>query len=608
MTTHGFEIRRRVDSRIQVNEERIMAANDGPSSVTFRSVKPPDPKSHNPVFVVQTPSYQTGISRVIRWRMEGRAIITGTNLQRFATGNGNSVAFRQFPLQNCCSALQVNINDTVVSLGSLNQFVSGLTKLGLTSTSMAQTTSSTPCAPDLWGTYEAAMQTSNGPFEPPADGAWSNYATGSRTMGIKSITAGPDAGGGLGSTTATIEFETIEPLLVSPLSYSEGGLEKALFGVNVLTVEAHLSQVHRMWSLAFPTPTADPAPAGETSVGDIRLDIDRQDLLLSFITANDRSIIERPLSYSYSYATVQFYTTAMGARLPKKDPATGAVSIAAGVTSNTIEVPVIPDKFIIYATIGETQRSNAKESVPDIFMKCNSLQMSMGSRGGLLAGATNTHLHEMTLRNGSTCPHWLFAGGNQFGSGFTPAQNNTCSAGWPVVIDVASDLSLPEGVCPGMNQRISFSITGSDWENQTGVDIEEPRLVILAVVDGVLISQSGSSLIALGGVPGVDDAAFDDATVYESAELSALSRDGGFGGGWADSLRSGAKRLGKFAGKALGTVAKAAPQIAAAAFGPQFVPVGNAIRKTALALGAGNGQQALGAGQIGGAVLGGRRR
>jgi hypothetical protein len=567
-STGDYEVRRVVDSRIAVHQAKILAASDGPASVTFRQITPPDPSSLNPVFTIQSPSFQTGIGREVRWKMRGSVVITGTNLNQLTTSN--KVAFRSFPLQSCCSSIQLQINDTTISLGSLNQYLAGLTKLGMSSASMAQTTSSTPCAPDLFAEYTAAVGAA-GPFEPPAESQFSNDAAGSRTMGIESIALSG------GNTVATIVFEVSEPLILSPFSYTEGALSKALYGVNTAQVTCNMSNLHRLLSLSID---------GGATVASVALAPTYQSLEVSFVTPHDRSLVERPLSYAYSMASVNFYSTQLTA---------AGVAARATITgsSNTVELPVIPNQLIIFASYSESDRADPTQSLADMFMPLESIQMTMGSRGGLLSGASSQQLWEMTLRNGGSCPYWLWAGLTQFGSA-TAAPTN--AAGWPLIIDVAADLSLPDGVTPGMNQRISFSITQATYRNKTAATITAPRMIILAVTDGILHNEGGSSMVTLGGVPDKDDSRFLNADMVENVELAALARDSGYGGGFMDFL----KAVGHGAMKVL----KAGPEIAAAV-APELAPAAMAVKSAIHALG--GRKNPRGGAMLGGAMLGGRK-
>ncbi len=559
MSTHEVSVVRLTDSRCAVKAPRVLVAADGPSSSTFMSVTPSDPTSLNPVFTIQVPSVNTGLARCVRWHMQGSITITGVALNGLTAAN--TVAFRQFPLQSCCSNLSAQINDSVSSLGSLNQYLPGLLRVGATSKSQASSMTMN-AVPDVFADYLSAVGSSS-PFNPPADGGFTNYADPSRTTGITSIALGG------GNTTATITFNIWEPLIIQPLNYGEDSHSKALFGLNTLQITASLSNVHRMLSLALP---------GGTTVSSIALTPTYQALECNFVTPRERSLVERPLEYAYSFAQAQAYFSTL---------TSGSFAAATFVSgsSNTVEFPVIPSKIIVFATYSESDRSNPGESLPDIFFPCTSINCMMGTKAGLLANATQSQLWEMSARAGSSMPFWLWRGEAQFGSAVIGASPR--AAGGPLVIDVAADLSLPDGLSPGMAQRISFSVTSATFENQTTRSFTAPRICVIAITDGILALKDGAAAIQLGGVPGENDSRFEGATMVESGEMHANTLDGGFGGATLGGSMRGWRKFVKGLKKVVGIATPLVSMLA-----PEATP---ALMAANTLLGAGRRQQQGGA-------------
>jgi hypothetical protein len=382
-----YDVVKVVDDRINVDTPKVLVADEGPSSATFQSVIPPDPTSLNPVFSVQLPSNATGLNRKMYWRMAGSLVVTGANLNNLAAAN--RVAFRQFPLQNACSSVQVQVNDSTISIGNISQIISGLLRKGVTSKSLGGALSDVNCAPDLTADYSQAMGAS-GIFDPPGNAPYSNYTSQSRTQGMSSFVVGG------GNTTLTITFDIQEPIIVPPFEYGDAASSKSIFGVNTLQISCNMSNVHRMLSMAL-------TGSGAT-VTSVALLPTAQRLDVGFVTPRDRSIaMTREREYLYGMTSVQAYISTLTA---------GAVAAGASVTgtSNVVDLPVVPKGFIVYATYSESDRANASLSLPDVCFPITAIQCSFMTRSGLLSGATQDALYQMNVKNGVSFPAWAHSG------------------------------------------------------------------------------------------------------------------------------------------------------------------------------------------------------
>ena len=118
--------------------------------------------------------------------------------------------------------------------------------MGFSSHSMALASSTCPCAPDIYATYQAAEGTAV-PFSEPGAFGGGSYASTSRTMGI---TATDDSDS---ETVRTITVDFWEPLLASPFSFTQDGLCKGLVGINSLQLSTQISYPARMLSLDLGT-------------------------------------------------------------------------------------------------------------------------------------------------------------------------------------------------------------------------------------------------------------------------------------------------------------------------------------------------------------------
>jgi len=556
METEPVTYARVSDSRIDIDAPKTLVAYEGPSSVTYQVIQASNPASTTPSFDVQTPSYNTGVGRRILYTVRGTITITGTNLDQLQIGN--RVALRSFPLTSCMTAQSVDLNDTTLSLGSVNQYVAGLTAIARTSKSVANGQSTVGTAPDLVADYEDAVAIPRGPFEPPAAGPYDTYAAGSRTIGLSNMVVAP------GNASATIDVDISEPLIISPLAYGEDSLEKAIYGVNRARFNWTLTNFHRMLSIAV-GPLA--------TIATVNLVPTFQALEVSFVTPKDSSLISRERPFSYNNVDVQLFSTEL---------TNAVVAPGAQVTgsSATVELATIPNQFLVFATISETDRQDPTQSFPDIFLPIQSCQVQFGTRAGLLASATPRHLWEISQRNGINLPFPVWSGQAMFGSSGQQGRG----AGGPLLLDAAADLSLPTGVVPGMNQRIQLAFTSITVENNASVNLNGIKLVVLALTDGVVTNMAGSTVKIAGGIP-MSVGLSPELAEYKTADLHRLKEDGGYGGRHSKAarfFRSVARGLKK-------------------AFGPVSAVASALVPELAIPLAAAN----VGLKQIGGATMGG---
>lgn len=549
------------DARLPGIDPPKLVAVEGPASVTYQRVLPPNPTSTNPTFTIDLPSQMTGLQRTLYWQMTGSFTITGTGLDLLQTNE--RIALRAFPLQSMCNSVQVQLNDTTVSLGSLNRYIAALLRVGNPSDSAAGVQSSVPAAHDWASEYDEMVGRLNSPFRAPGDGPVSNYDAPPRTVGITGLTFN-------GSTEIVVDFTVQEPIVVSPFGYTNNHHQKAVYGLNQLQVTCNMGNFHRGLSLAL----------GTSTVTSVALAITEQAMLCTFITPEDRSAalaMQTQRAFQYDYNTVQaFYSTLTS----------GTVAAGASISgsSNSFQLPIVPERILVYATYSEADRADPSLSLTDAFMPIDSCQIQAGTRSGILSGANAQQLWRISHKNGAHTPFWNFSGIPQYSSS---AAVHPRGSGGPLVLDVAEDLELPEGVTPGMRMNWQFSVSNATFTNRFGRTITAPQLVVVAITGGVLNNSSGSSSVELGGVQGLDSELIEEATVISSDEYRQMSEEAGFGGKRGRRARAFFRRLGRSLEKtALPAIEMVAPELAPAA----------EVAKAA-----------LGSGMLGGALLGGKR-
>lgn len=513
------------DSRLppEHSDASRILVTEGPSSVTYQTVSAADRTSLTPVFNIEPPSQLTGVQRQLYWRATGTFTVTGTNLEQLRLG-GERIAFRQFPLQSMCSNVEVQMNDTTLSIGSLNQIIHGLLRKGNPVKASGRAQSSTPSMFDTVADYEFAVGRRDSPFAAVGDRMPSGAAASSRTIGITGITevGGPPA------TSLQIAFTVEEPLIIPPFTYTDDGRNKALYGLNQVQVSCNISLPQRGLSLALQGTTA--------TITGTTVAFTDQALLCTFVTPNDRSLalaVKEAKMFRYDCPRVQLYAT-------ESATAIAASTEITGLTSNSFQLPVVPEAIMIWVQPLEAYRNSVTASPADFFLPITALQCQAGTRAGLLSGATAADLWAMSNRNGADIPYWMYRGLPQISSvnSQNPA-NQAQGSGGPVILNVARDLSLPEGVVPGMSINWTFGVTTLSCRNPSVDALAGSRVMVVPIMPGVLTNQGGSSSVCIGGVPGIDAAKLPAAPKMLSMEFNELTADGGFGGAIQGGSRIG---------------------------------------------------------------------
>jgi len=550
------------DGRLPSDIPPKLVAAEGPASVTYQRINPSSVSSLTPTFNIDVPSQLTGLSRQLYWEAAGTFTITGTNLDTLTTAE--RVAMRAFPLQSITSSMSAQVNNTTVNLPSPAEHIAAILRVSNTTAAAANLQSTGPASPDWASEYDDLVGTLASPFRRGNDTVVSNWAAAPRTANFTSY-----AVNGAG-TEVTISFRTAEPLLLSPFQYTGATKEKAIYGLNKVTISPVLSNVHRALSIAL---------GATATISNVTLALNDQALIAAFITPDARSMAmarESARAFRYHYAEMQPYISTLGGTLNPGDSTTGS--------SNSFQLSTIPHKLVIYATYSETDRQDPSLSLADAFMPISSCQISAGVRSGILSGAGPVQLWAISNKNGVNTPYWNWNGQPMNSSSGAVVSSGS---GGPLILDVAQDLNLEEGLTPGMNVQFQVSVSSITVTNRFKRNVVDPKLVVLAITDGVLVNLGGATMRELGGIPGTDSDEFRNASVIDSTVFHAEANEGGYGG----------SKVGKFFKSLWHTTKKLAPL-----FGPEA----SLAVQGAEAAGAGRGGGMLGGAMLGGGSLGGR--
>ena len=190
-----------------------------------------------------------------------------------------------------------------------------------------------------------------------------------------------------------LTFTSTEPLLfLSPFISGNSTNVAAFIGLNTLNLNLNLGDASRVMSnasWAIPTGTAVSVP----TIKNVSLvSVNSSSLLLNFLTIppslackiEPRNVVNYNNYMPYPSGTTQ----SIAARV-------GGVNGTQSVTSNNFQLGQIPSKMLIFATksVQTTYDSNS-------FAVINSINMTFANKSGILSGAKQVQLYDISIRNG----------------------------------------------------------------------------------------------------------------------------------------------------------------------------------------------------------------
>jgi hypothetical protein len=274
-----------------------------------------------------------------------------------------------------------------------------------------------------------------------------------------------------------------EPLFVSPMLFGDPKFNQSSFvGVNNFQLTMNIDQsMKRFWSTGMPfTNVAADIPYTLT----LRSFTDSA-LLLNFLTAPIPLILPPistvPFSNYINYVTTN--QTPMAAKVA------GVVAANQTFTINSIQFEVIPDRLLIYikeAVGSETVRSS------DSFAEIKSVSLTFGNKSGLLSGASQEHLYEMSRRNGCHLDYRNWVGkANKYTSSH-PYKAEYCTTGSLLVVDCSLDLGLSSPyLANGSIGQFNLQATIVACNNQNRVI--QADVCVVAQRSGLISTSAGQS-------------------------------------------------------------------------------------------------------------------
>jgi len=499
-----MKLAKAVDGRVDISEPTLVVFESVPS-VQYYSAVPAQPSNNPNIVIPISPGF--GLSRSLAFQAELTFTITGTNLNLLQ--EQQCLSLRAFPINQTLTNLNIQLGTNGVQI-TPNLFTSAFLHYNNDSLAQRQNQSGTASAPDFTTSYEPLVGTVSSPFSNTFDENQSSSINTCRTKQLSNFAIAP------GNTSLTFNASIVEDLIASPFLYNAtADPQKAIFNLNNVNITMSFNYLQRMLSYSI--------PSGATVTG-VSAVFNSQAILCQFVAPFENSITNRTMPTSYNYSYIQSTDTTI-ANLP----AGGYVQ----VSTNTQQLSIIPDMFLIYVIPSVESLTQVSPSLPDFFFPITNININIGMRQSVLGQATQFQLWQLYKKNGGIADWPRFSGQSVFDS---TGPKGTLG-GAPLILSVAQDLNLPSTSTVGEVESSNFSANLTVYNN-TGINFTNCTVRVVSLTDGwITTSGNGNIEVHTGGITPEMVAMASEMPYLAEETLKRNARGKGYSGGkytWGD--------------------------------------------------------------------------
>ena len=519
------------DPLLQLDDKINYAVFRGGQNVSTQKFPATSQTSTSHIYAVQIPSTTTVVDRNFIWGSDITFEITGTVLaDKFLVEYPSNTVLAPFPLNQLCTNMSVQINNTTLSL-PVNQVLDPLLR-SVDKDSIARWQGATPTQLDYYGYYPQEAGDGNDFVASAFNGYDRAVSRQEPPRGAFPVSITGNTVGATGALNKVVYLTVSvrEPVFISPFIFGEPEGHSGLTGITQINITAQMDATAKRAVRWF----ADALKFSAKAITNVSYS--NSFIECKFLTPKASDLI--PQTVITPLATFTNYILPA----PASVLANGA---ATQLTSNSIMLNSIPDKVFVFVRNAQANITNLDA---DVYCRIDGVSVTVGAQSGLLSNFLPIDLYRASYNAGSQ-QTYLDYNGSALGENSVDNEDglNIVTVGSVLCLDFGQTINIPEDYyAPGSLSTTQFQIN-VNFTNTTGKSIN-PELNVMFMNSGVFSTTNGASSAYTSGV--LSKQVVLDAQSMQPVSKHELNRL--VGGGLFSSLKSIASK----ALPVLGSVAK----------------------------------------------------
>lgn len=371
-------------------------------------------------------------------------------------GGGNCLqagldAPRQFPFSSSCDTLRLSINGNAMSI-DMSDIVHALQHFNTDAKLKARDYSGSPNCPDQSQNYNDLLGTNRNPLAFYGDSLDETVL--SRAAFSFNIVSNTD-------TQAIVDMVIHEPIFLNPLYWGMGN-SSGFINVNAMDWNITFLQNagNRMWShnASAKTITNIAVQFNGFSAPAFSYIQNQPTLEFIYISQNQNDLFPVDQPSTYPYFDINRYPTDIS-------PITWNNMAPTQVTSNNIQLASIPRRMYIYVR-PRNSVLHASPNFTDTYYGISALNIQFNNRTGLLSGASQHQLYQMSIKNHCDMSWEQWSGQPSYATGLFPGgagpfplgTSKHGTIGSIICIEFGTDIGLNEMEAPGISGQYQLLV------------------------------------------------------------------------------------------------------------------------------------------------------
>jgi len=527
-----LEVGKMILPNLNINQDVGFNFYESPQNISFQREACNNISNSNLSWTLNNPSPKTVLNKRIYKSFEVELEITGTAPAGYYLYDSQNICPRAFPVGSVTNTEVLKLN-TFTSTLNVSDLISAMSRYGSSYEQLGHDFAYCPAQIDFLATAAQMKNCPNNPFNTVNDQIFSVM---SRNSIPKNIIANPISDG-VTPATATLRYNFIEPVYVSPASVDDSANSEKGFA-NLTGLQLNLSFGTDL-KLMFLKDVAFGYNYTNISVRFISAE-----LLLKWYSLPNHITPEPEIKYAYN--TYDIYPTVID----------GGASVLPGVDktviSNSFKLQKVPKDILVFI-----RPSNHSKSIDqcDYFdpLKKASVSWQFDNQ---LSNMNGVQLFEMARKNGLknvSFPLSMMGTPNNINVYSANTLKQYIGASCPLLLSVPDDLFLKDGVSVGASDSANFQITVT-YDNFITAPL---TLYVVAITPSIFTISENMANVNTQLIPMNNP----DAVPYDEPTGDMLEGNGLYGGKFrlGKSMGHFFKNAYKVGKKAYGYAKKALP-------------------------------------------------